>query len=114
MLEELVVDVEGHLVVPGGVGVAAVVDPGGEFVVRVHVRHRERAEHLGHRREVLRRDYFDFEELQGTLHRHGLMTWPEDGGEEVVLRGRPWGRQSRRIVRDECMKNGFLALENGG
>ncbi|PSR98828.1 hypothetical protein CEY00_Acc25353 [Actinidia chinensis var. chinensis] len=53
--EEVVVDREDEAVVPGGVGTAAVVDGGGEFVLRVDPRHRVGAEEFGDGGQVLGR-----------------------------------------------------------
>lgn len=72
LFEELFVDVEENFIIPGGVGVAMVVDFGGEFVVGVDVGDGEGAEHFGDRREVVGGDDVDFE-LEGRLNRHGVL-----------------------------------------
>ena len=54
-VEEVVVDREDEAIVPGGVCAAAVIDGGGEFVVRVDPRHRICAEEFGDGGQVLGR-----------------------------------------------------------
>lgn len=46
--EEDFVEAEDEAVVPRGVGVAVVVDPGGQFLVRVDPCHGEGSEELGY------------------------------------------------------------------
>lgn len=70
MIEEIPVDVEEHLVIPHGIGVAFVVDLGGELVIGGDVGDGERSEHFGDRGEVLGGDEVDFEELG---RRHGWL-----------------------------------------
>lgn len=61
--EESVVDLEDEAVVPSGVDVAMVVDPGGEFLVRVDPGHGVGSERLGDRGEVLGGEDDDLEQL---------------------------------------------------
>lgn len=70
LFEELFIDVEEDFVIPGGVGVALVVDFRGEFVVRVDVGDGEGSKHFGDGRKVVGGDDVDFE-LEGRLGRHG-------------------------------------------